>query len=39
MIVYHYIRQLVVYKELFPKGKIFLENDKNWISFVVPVLS
>ena len=37
MSVYHHIRQLVV-KELFQQGLIFLENDKNWFSFVFTVL-
>ena len=33
MSVYHHIRQLVV-KEFFQQCLIFLENDKNWFSFV-----
>ena len=37
MSVYHHIRQLVV-KEFFQQGMIFLENDKNWFSFVFTVL-
>ena len=37
MSVYHHIRQLVV-KELFKQGLIFLENNKNWFSFVFTVL-
>ena len=36
MSVYH-IRQLVV-KDFFQQGMIFLENDRNWLSFVFTVL-
>ena len=37
MSVYHHIRQLVI-RELFKQGLIFLENNKNWFSFVFTVL-
>ena len=37
MSVYHHIRQLVV-KDFFQQCMIFLENDKNWLSFVFTVL-
>ena len=37
MSVYHQIRQLVV-KEFFPTRYDFLENDKNWFSFVFTML-
>ena len=37
MSVYHHIRQLVA-QEFFQQGLIFLENDKNWFSFVFTVL-
>ena len=37
MSVYHHIRRLVL-QELFQQGPIFLENDKNWFSFVFTVL-
>ena len=37
MSVYHHIRQLVA-EEFFQQGLIFLENDKNWFSFVFTML-
>ena len=37
MSVYHHIRQLVV-QDFFQQGLIFLENHKNWFSFVFTML-
>ena len=38
MSVYHHIRQLVIQEFFVQQGLIFLENDKNWFSFVFTVL-
>ena len=38
MSVYHHIRQLVAQKFFFQQSLIFLENDKNWFSYVFTML-
>ena len=38
MSVYHHINRQLVVQEFFPTRSDFLENDKNWFSFVFTAL-